>query len=113
MCFYKRCMEYKVAKETERLEELQREVVDTDNELFASKLAYRQVQRENEDELREIKQEISEKQSENLKLDYAISYKRDKLEEYEDEMAITHIGQANREKELKADGTISSERHAD
>ena len=28
-------------------------------------------------------------------------------------MAITHIGQANREKELKADGTISSERHAD
>ena len=58
-------MEYKVAKETERLEELQKEVVDVDNELFASKLAYRQVQRENEDELREIKQEISEKQSEN------------------------------------------------
>ena len=28
-------------------------------------------------------------------------------------MAITHIGQANREKESKADGTISSERHAD
>ena len=27
-------------------------------------------------------------------------------------MAITHISQANREKELKADGTISSERHA-
>lgn len=80
-------MEYKVAKETERLEEVQREVVDTDNELFASKLAYRQVQRENEDELREIKQEISEKQSENLKLDYAISYKRDKLEEYEDEIS--------------------------
>ena len=28
-------------------------------------------------------------------------------------MAITHISQANREKELKADGTISSERNAD
>ena len=28
-------------------------------------------------------------------------------------MAITHISQTNREKELKADGTISSERHAD
>ena len=28
-------------------------------------------------------------------------------------MAITHISQANREKELKADGTIPSERHAD
>ena len=28
-------------------------------------------------------------------------------------MAITHISQANRERELKADGTISSERHAD
>ena len=28
-------------------------------------------------------------------------------------MAITHISQANREKELKADGTISSERHSD
>lgn len=28
-------------------------------------------------------------------------------------MAITHINQANREKELKADGTISPERHAD
>ena len=28
-------------------------------------------------------------------------------------MTITHISQANREKELKADGTISSERHAD
>ena len=28
-------------------------------------------------------------------------------------MAITHISQANREKELKVDGTISSERHAD
>lgn len=28
-------------------------------------------------------------------------------------MAITHINKANREKELKADGTISSERHAD
>ena len=28
-------------------------------------------------------------------------------------MAITHIGQENREKELKADGTISSKRHAD
>ena len=28
-------------------------------------------------------------------------------------MAITHTSQANREKELKADGTISSERHAD
>ena len=28
-------------------------------------------------------------------------------------MAITHINQASREKELKADGTISSERHAD
>ena len=28
-------------------------------------------------------------------------------------MAITHISQANKEKELKADGTISSERHAD
>ena len=27
--------------------------------------------------------------------------------------AITHINQANREKELKANGTISSERHAD
>ncbi|EAJ1814362.1 troponin T, cardiac muscle, partial [Campylobacter jejuni] len=27
--------------------------------------------------------------------------------------AITHISQANREKELKADGTISSKRHAD
>jgi hypothetical protein len=36
-------LEYKVAKETEHLEELQREVVDVDNELFASKLAYRQV----------------------------------------------------------------------
>ena len=80
-------MEYKVAKETERLEELQKEVVDVDNELFASKLAYRQVQRENEDELREIKQEISERQSENLKLDYAISYKREKLEEYEDKIS--------------------------
>ena len=28
-------------------------------------------------------------------------------------MAIIHINQANREKELKANGTISSERHAD
>ena len=28
-------------------------------------------------------------------------------------MAITHISQANRERELKADGTISPERHAD
>ena len=28
-------------------------------------------------------------------------------------MTITHISQANREKELRADGTISSERHAD
>ncbi len=28
-------------------------------------------------------------------------------------MAITHISQANREKEWKADGTISSECHAD
>ena len=28
-------------------------------------------------------------------------------------MAITNISQANREKELKADGTISSKRHAD
>ena len=28
-------------------------------------------------------------------------------------MTITHISQANREKELKAYGTISSERHAD
>ena len=28
-------------------------------------------------------------------------------------MAITHINQASRGKELKADGTISSERHAD
>ena len=28
-------------------------------------------------------------------------------------MAITHTNQANREKKLKADGTISSERHAD
>ena len=28
-------------------------------------------------------------------------------------MAITHTNQANREKELKADGTISSECHAD
>ena len=28
-------------------------------------------------------------------------------------MAITHINQANRGKEQKADGTISSERHAD
>ena len=28
-------------------------------------------------------------------------------------MAIIHIKQANKEKELKADGTISSERHAD
>ena len=28
-------------------------------------------------------------------------------------MAITHISQANREKELKANGTISFERHAD
>ena len=28
-------------------------------------------------------------------------------------VAIIHISQANREKELKADGTISSERHAD
>ena len=28
-------------------------------------------------------------------------------------MAITHISQANREKELTADGAISSERHAD
>ena len=28
-------------------------------------------------------------------------------------MAITHTNQANREKELKANGTISSERHAD
>ena len=28
-------------------------------------------------------------------------------------MAITHINQASRGKEQKADGTISSERHAD
>jgi len=28
-------------------------------------------------------------------------------------MAITHISHENREKELKSDGTISSERHAD
>ena len=28
-------------------------------------------------------------------------------------MALTHTNQATREKELKADGTISSERHAD
>ena len=28
-------------------------------------------------------------------------------------MAITHISQTNREEELKADGTVSPERHAD
>ena len=28
-------------------------------------------------------------------------------------MAITHISTINREKEMSADGTISSERHAD
>ncbi len=75
-------MEYKVAQEAKHLEELQKEAEDVDVELFASKLAYREVKRENEAKLQEIRQEISKKQSEKTKLDYAISYKRDKLEEY-------------------------------
>ena len=36
-------MEYKVVKETERLEELQEQVKDSDLDLFAKKLAYKEV----------------------------------------------------------------------
>lgn len=80
-------LEYKVAKETEHLEELQEEVKDADVKLTASVLVQHQLERANEAELMEIKQEISEKQSEKRELDYAISYKKDKLAEYEDEIS--------------------------
>lgn len=80
-------MEYKVAKETEHLEKLQEEVKDADVKLTASELVHCQLKRENEVELQEIKQEISEKQSEKMELDYTISYKKDKLVEYEEEIS--------------------------
>lgn len=80
-------MEYKVAKETENLKKLERDVEDADSKLFASQLVHRQLKRENEAGLQEIRQEIYEKQCKKQELDYVISYKRDKLEKYEDEIS--------------------------
>lgn len=51
----------------------------TNSRLCDSRLEHRQLKRENEAELQEIKQEISEKQNEKRELDYAISYKRENL----------------------------------
>ena len=80
-------MEYKVAKETEHFEELQKEVEDVGVKLTASELVHRQLKRKNEVKLMEIKQEISEKKSKKRELDFAISYKKDKLAAYEEEIS--------------------------
>ena len=56
-------MEYKVVKETERLEELQEQVKDSDLDLFAKKLAYKEVSKTQKEKLDEINKDISSKEA--------------------------------------------------
>ena len=69
--------EYKVAKETEHLEQLQEKVEDADIKLFASQLAYKGLERRQTRELNE-KRDAIVKQNEAIEREYAD--KRNKLE---------------------------------
>lgn len=78
-------MEYKVVKETERLEELQEQVKDSDLDLFAKKLAYKEVSKTQKEKLDEINKDISSKEAQAEELDYQITIMKSQLYEYEEE----------------------------
>lgn len=59
-------MEYKVVKETERLEELQEQVKDSDLDLFAKKLAYKEVSKTQKEKLDEIRASTGNRAKESL-----------------------------------------------
>ena len=76
---------YKVVKETERLEELQEQVKDSDLDLFAKKLAYKEVSKTQKEKLDEINKDISSKEAQAEELDYQITIMKSQLYEYEEE----------------------------
>lgn len=80
-------VEYKIAKETEHLKELQEQVKDSDMDLFAKKLAYKEVSRTQDKRLNEVNDDIRSREMEIESLDYQISSMKSMLNEYEEELS--------------------------
>lgn len=79
--------EYKVAKETEHLEELHEQVKDSNLDLFTTRLAYKEESQTQDKRLSEIKDDIRSKEAEIESLDYQISSMKTAIQEYEEELS--------------------------
>ncbi|MBU9726889.1 plasmid recombination protein [Diplocloster modestus] len=74
-------VEYKVTKEAEHLEELKEQVKDSDLDLFAKKLAYKEVSRTQDKRLNEIKDDIRSREMEIESLGYQTCSMKSNLNE--------------------------------
>lgn len=79
--------EYKVAKETEHLEELQKEIHTSDIDLIATKAVIRQMNRKQERKMETVEDELRDKNATISKLDYEIAVKQSRLAECEDNIS--------------------------
>ena len=79
--------EYKIAKETEHLEELQKEIQTSDIDLIATKAVIRQMNREQERKMETVEDELRDKNATISKLDYEITVKQSRLAECEDSIS--------------------------
>lgn len=80
-------VEYKVAKEAEHLEELKEQVKDSDTKLYAAKLAHSAVERIQNEQLGVFNNEIQNKKSAIIELDWQISRQKSKIKEYEESIS--------------------------
>lgn len=79
--------EYKIARETEHLEELQKEIHTSDIDLIATKAVIRQMNREQERKIETVEDELRDKNVTISKLDYEIAVKQSQLAECEESIS--------------------------
>lgn len=79
--------EYKVAKEAEHLEALKEQAKNSDTELYAAKLAHSAVERMQNEQLEAANNEIHNKKSAMVELDWQISRQKSKIKEYEERIS--------------------------
>lgn len=79
--------EYKVAKETEHLEEIQKEIYSSDIDLIATKAVIRQMNREQELKIEAVEEKLRDKNATLSKLDYEIAVKQSRLVECEERIS--------------------------
>lgn len=77
-------VEYKVAKETEHLSEVQEQAKDAEIDIFASKLAGKEIIRMAKNNEKSINEEIKKKEKQRDDLDFAIDIRESTIQEYDE-----------------------------